>query len=672
MRDAHRRKYARLDNGRPVPAVLGTPVITYPYVDEMGNPLYEKVRLVRNGRKSFYYRRPDGAGGWTSGLGDCRRIPYRLPQLMAATAAGEPVGIAEGEKDVDALERVGLTATSSTAMCPEELAHYVKGASKIYLFYDADRTGRVLRDGLVASLRQSNIVVTVVDLPGAKARDDGYDLSDYLQAGHTGDDVRALLAASDREQYPPAADGAALLDDVAALFGKYLYLNAAGLTVLASWVLHTHLIDKLPVTPYVYLTSAEKGCGKTLTLEISELLVGSPLYASAISTAALKRILAERRSTLLLDEADNAFAGDKDRAADLRCIINAGYREAGVLRSCESVGRGFKVVAFPVFGAKMIAGLARRKPPETILDRAITVELKRCPPTSKVEPFFAVDVKPEADALGARLVSWGSAHADTVVAAMKALRRNPASDPALSKLRPRQLEVAAVLVAVCDVAGADWPMMIRRAILELVLPTDVEDDSVGVGLLTDIKVVRDARTQGDRIFSKDLLIALLAIEEPSRDWSVMMNGKPITEKWIAKALRVYRRYGVRSSQIRMGDQTKKGYFWSCFDEVWGSFCLPASPDETRETSHTTSAFAGSNVAKLSIGCFEGESGAVNGDHEDVSCVSSVLAPGLFNGALDVRDPEFVDKAMADAVDGGEGIAPVDTGRPLHAHLERNA
>ena len=40
-----------------------------------------------------------------------KRVPYRLPRVLAAVNAGETVYIAEGEKDVHALEAAGVTAT---------------------------------------------------------------------------------------------------------------------------------------------------------------------------------------------------------------------------------------------------------------------------------------------------------------------------------------------------------------------------------------------------------------------------------------------------------------------------------------------------------------------------------------------------------------------------------
>ena len=55
-------------------------VATYPYTDEHGVLLYEVLRFEP---KDFRQRRPDGNGGWISSLGDVRRVPYHLPELVA-------------------------------------------------------------------------------------------------------------------------------------------------------------------------------------------------------------------------------------------------------------------------------------------------------------------------------------------------------------------------------------------------------------------------------------------------------------------------------------------------------------------------------------------------------------------------------------------------------------
>src|SRR5437763_11755101 len=52
--------------------------VMYVYQDERGRPLYEVVRFEP---KDYRPRRPDGRGGWIWGLGNVRRVLYRLDGL---------------------------------------------------------------------------------------------------------------------------------------------------------------------------------------------------------------------------------------------------------------------------------------------------------------------------------------------------------------------------------------------------------------------------------------------------------------------------------------------------------------------------------------------------------------------------------------------------------------
>jgi hypothetical protein len=79
-------------------------VATYDYRDEGGTLLYQKVRYCP---KAFRLRRWDGSG-WKWDLKGIQRVPYRLPELLAKPE--EPVCVVEGEKDVDALHKLGILA----------------------------------------------------------------------------------------------------------------------------------------------------------------------------------------------------------------------------------------------------------------------------------------------------------------------------------------------------------------------------------------------------------------------------------------------------------------------------------------------------------------------------------------------------------------------------------
>jgi 5S rRNA maturation endonuclease (ribonuclease M5) len=165
---------------------------TYDYQDEAGTLLYQVVRLEPKG---FFQRRPNGGGGWHARLGDIRRVPYRIQQLIAAPKT-ETVYVVEGEKDVENLGRLGLLATT----CPQGAGKWGKldpaavklafESRPVVVLPDNDDPGRKHAAEVAASLLSIAASVNVLELAGLK---DKGDVSDWLAAGGTKDALLALL-----------------------------------------------------------------------------------------------------------------------------------------------------------------------------------------------------------------------------------------------------------------------------------------------------------------------------------------------------------------------------------------------------------------------------------------------------------------------------------------------
>ncbi|MDP9460717.1 MAG: toprim domain-containing protein, partial [Actinomycetota bacterium] len=105
---------------------------------------------------------------------------YRLGKVSAAVAAGRTVYVVEGEKDVHALESVGLVATTSPMGAgkwhkadPSPLA----GAT-VVIVADRDKPGQAHAAEVKASLDRLGATVSVVT---AKT---GKDAADHIAAGH--------------------------------------------------------------------------------------------------------------------------------------------------------------------------------------------------------------------------------------------------------------------------------------------------------------------------------------------------------------------------------------------------------------------------------------------------------------------------------------------------------
>lgn len=161
---------------------LGPIVAEYNYTDEHGVILF---RVTRHNPKDFRQWRPDGKGGWTAGLGDTRRVPYRLPEVIDAAI----VFIVEGEKDVESLRAAGFVATC----CPmgagkwrdEYNAHF--GGKSVIVVPDGDEPGRAHARQVIRGVKPVAAQVILLDLEDAK------DISEWFEKGHSEAELIAVL-----------------------------------------------------------------------------------------------------------------------------------------------------------------------------------------------------------------------------------------------------------------------------------------------------------------------------------------------------------------------------------------------------------------------------------------------------------------------------------------------
>jgi hypothetical protein len=126
---------------------------------------------------------------------------------------------------------------------------------------------------------------------------------------------------------------------------------------------------------------------KTRALEITELLVPSPVLAVNVSPACLiRRIGAEEGVTVLFDEVDTVFGPrTKENNEDVRALLNAGYRRGVVVGRCVMHGSIAIPEELPAFAPVALAGLGTL--PDTVLSRSIVVRMQRRSPDEHVTPY---------------------------------------------------------------------------------------------------------------------------------------------------------------------------------------------------------------------------------------------------------------------------------------------
>jgi len=170
----------------------GRIVAQYDYRDASGNVLFQVVRYEP---KAFRQRRPNGNGGWSWNLNGTPRVPYRLPELLAAKP-GDWVFVVEGEKDADSLAAIGLTTTTNPGgagkwkgLSDDSALH----GHRVAILADNDRAGRQHARDVANRLHGNAADVRVLNLPGLADKGDVSDWLDRLDSKEPADLAQALV-----------------------------------------------------------------------------------------------------------------------------------------------------------------------------------------------------------------------------------------------------------------------------------------------------------------------------------------------------------------------------------------------------------------------------------------------------------------------------------------------
>jgi hypothetical protein len=155
----------------------------YNYCDEDGKILYQTVRYHP---KDFKQRRPvPGTTGYIWNLDGVKRVPYRLPELLADKKA--TVLVVEGEKCVEALREIGFCATCNVGGAgkwSKQESIYLQDRHVIIL-PDCDEPGVHHAQLVAGSLmwwgaRSIRMIQLDSELNGMPPRDHG-DIADWIK-----------------------------------------------------------------------------------------------------------------------------------------------------------------------------------------------------------------------------------------------------------------------------------------------------------------------------------------------------------------------------------------------------------------------------------------------------------------------------------------------------------
>jgi Protein of unknown function (DUF3631) len=253
--------------------------------------------------------------------------------------------------------------------------------------------------------------------------------------------------------------------------------------------------------------------------------------------------------TILFDEIDTIFGPRAKENEDIRGLLNAGHRRGAVAGRCVVLGKKVVTEEIPAYCAVALAGLGGL--PDTLLSRAIVIQMRRRAPNETVEPYRRRVHALEGQGLREQLAEWS---VDVVEAAAAARPEMPEG------VNDRDADMWEPLIALADIAGSGWPERARVAAVTLVTDSKASTPSLNIRLFADIKTVFG---ELEALSTVALLAGLNGLEESP--WSEI-QGKPLNSRGLGSRLG---QYGVKSTTVRIGKSPPaKGYKRTDFADAW--------------------------------------------------------------------------------------------------------
>lgn len=155
-------------------------------------------------------------------------------------------------------------------------------------------------------------------------------------------------------------------------------------TYLTLWLIGTYFYKIFKYYPYVWIT-AEKGSGKTLLMEVADLIAFNGDMASNVTEASIYRDVDCNSITMFLDEVEKLGKKDSDTHGALMSILNTGFASSGFVKRAVGTPDNYRIYRYSSYSPKMIAGI--KKISDVVQDRTVKVKMLKKKKTEKVKRF---------------------------------------------------------------------------------------------------------------------------------------------------------------------------------------------------------------------------------------------------------------------------------------------
>jgi hypothetical protein len=407
--------------------------------------------------------------------------------------------VVEGASDVHVLGHCNIPALGvpgASNFKPEMVSRLLPFA-ELVLIQEPGEAGAKFIESIAAALKGAEYkgVVRAVTLPEKDPR--ALWLMSKDKAQFTQNLEQAIAATVPIDLYPPIPLTKGLIEELSTLIRRFIFFKNESVPLLiATWILATYVHYRFQYMPILWITSPVMRCGKSRLVDLIDKLVwrssGSVINTSV---AALYYMTAEG-CTFLADEVENLKNSDREQFGAIIGIINAGFAKGATVRRMVRVDGEWMQKKFPVYGPKVLSGIATVT--DTIRDRSLPIRMIR---KSRGERIVRLNMRREGEKLGqlaASMALWADENGETLERIYDDL--------------PDQPELIG-----CD----DRFLDIIDPVLTIVKFADAETANGGKRITDDLMpLLKDLGGQRGESQSDEAIVALLGLLEIILDGSV--------------------------------------------------------------------------------------------------------------------------------------------------------